>query len=231
MNTLPTLTLPKYNLTLPSSGKKISFRPFIVKEEKILLMAMEGEVLEEITDAVKFLISGCTFGKLDPEEIPLPDLCFLFINIRAKSVGEIASPNITCEFCKESNIIDVDLTKVKITKNKNHTNKISFDDGKGMVLKYPTIGMENVMSTDSETFSVIADCIDTIYDGDNVYKAEDYKKEELIEFIEGLSHKQFEDVTSFFTTMPELNHKIKFECKKCKEENNIKLEGIRDFFL
>ena len=229
--TLPKLTLPNYKITLPVSGEKINFRPFIVREEKILLMALESQDSESTIDALKTIISECTYGKVNANELSIPDLCFIFINIRAKSVGEHTTPSITCKHCKENNDVDIDLTKIGVVKNKDHKNKIILEEGKGVVMKYPTLGMNDITSSNSNSFSIIADCIDYIYDGDNVYKSKEYKKEELINFIEELNHNQFEDVLKFFSTLPELKHEIKFECLKCKKENKFILEGIRDFFL
>ena len=231
---LPKLTLPKFKLTLPSSGKIVSFRPFIVKEEKILLMALESEDLPQVIIALKDIITECTYGKLDPNELPICDLCYIFLNLRAKSVGETSEPSLSCRFCETENIVEIDLTKIGVTKTEGHSNKIILEDDKGMIMKYPTLGMDNLATSNianDTTFEVIVECIDSIYDGDSVYKAKEYKKEELIEFVENLSHKQFEKVLTFFSTMPQLNHEVKFKCSKCNKQNKMVLGGIRDFFL
>jgi len=232
--TLPKLTLPKYNLNIPSTEKNISFRPFLVREEKALLMAFESEDIKNIITAMKDIIQECTFGNVDANELPLADMCFIFLNIRAKSVGEIAEPSLTCESCNETNSVSVDLTEVKITKDENHSNKIELDAGKGIIMKYPTLSMQNVYNTQiysPDNINFTAECIDMIYDGDKVYKSSEYTTEELIEFIDGLTHSQFDKILEFFETMPKLSHDVEFECIKCNHKNKFTLEGIRDFFL
>jgi hypothetical protein len=228
---LPKLTLPTYNITLPASGKKVKYRPFIVREQKILLMSIESEDYSNVLEALKTIISECTFGKIKVEDLSIPDLSFLFINIRAKSVGEIVNPLLTCKKCKESNEVEIDLTKIKMKTNKKHKKKIILEGDKGLIMKCPTIGMPNLTAKTTDTFSMISDCIEMIFDGDNVYKSEEYKKEELVKFVEELSTKQFEEVLDFFYTLPELTHEVLFECSKCKTKNKIKLEGLHDFFL
>jgi len=234
--TLPKPILPEYSVTLPFCKTKVKFRPFIVKEEKLLLMALESAEIEQIVTALKSVISNCTHGQIDPEELSIPDLCFIFINIRAKSVGETSSPLLTCKKCGESNTVDIDLTKIKLKTHKGHTNKIELSSDRGMIMRYPTIEMatsaiDNPELSGDESFEAIASCIETIYDGDNVYKSEDYSIEELIRFVGELTHEQFDTVLKFFSTMPELRHNVTFECKKCNEKNKLTLGGIRDFFL
>ncbi|MBC8442896.1 MAG: baseplate protein [Proteobacteria bacterium] len=231
---LPTITVPKYNVTIPTSGKNVSFRPFLVKEEKALLMSLESEDVSNIINSLKDTITNCTFGVVDPETLPLAEMCFLFLNIRAKSVGETAEPALTCMGCEETNFVEVDLTSLDIVKNENHSKKLDIGDGKGIIMKYPTLAMEShftsqVFSPDNLNFA--AECIDSIYDGDNVYKHTDYSLEELVEFLESLTHSQFEKVLEFFETMPKLQHSVEFKCEKCGMKNTALLEGIRDFFL
>ena len=232
--TLPKLTLPKYNLTIPSTKENISFRPFLVREEKALLMAFESEDVKNIITAIKDIINTCTFDSVDANNLPISDMCFIFINIRAKSVGEIAEPSLTCIECEETNKISVDLTEVKIIENEKHSKKIDFGDGGGVIMKYPTFSMQNsfnsqVYSPDNIKFT--AECIDMIYDGDKVYKASEYTTDELVKFIDDLTHLQFDSLLEFFETMPKLSHVVKFSCDKCGCKNEFVLEGIRDFFL
>ena len=231
---LPTITVPKYNVTIPTSGKLVSFRPFLVKEEKALLMSLESEDVSNVLNSLKDIITNCTFGVVDPEKLPLAEMCYLFLNIRAKSVGETAEPALTCMGCEETNYIEVDLTSLEIVQNEKHTKKLELGDGKGIVMRYPTLAMESnftsqMFSPDNLKFD--AECIDSIYDGDNVYKHTDYSLDELVEFLEGLTHSQFEKILEFFDTMPKLQHIAEFNCKKCDLKNRIVLEGIRDFFL
>jgi|TARA_R110000824_G_scaffold58888_9_gene158778 hypothetical protein len=230
--TLPTITLPKYKLKLHSAGNAVSFRPFVVKEEKVLMIAMESGNFNMIVTAIKDTVKSCTFDKINVDELPVFDLCHLFLNIRAKSVGETAEPILYCQHCDAPNPVEIDLTKINIDEDKEHTKKISLGGELGIVMKYPVLS-EDVESEEQEQISIksIADCIDIIYEGDAIHKSSEYKDEELKTFIEGLTHKQFESILNFFSTMPKLHHDVKFKCAKCEKENEFALEGLGDFFL
>ena len=229
--TLPTLTLPKYKLKVSSTGDIISYRPFIVKEEKILLIALEGGQYSQITDAIKHIVSECTFNKIDAENLPVFDLIHIFINIRAKSVGETVEPSMTCKKCKHGNKIEIDLTKIKVKNNKKHNSKISLGGDLGVVMKYPTVKSDKDNPSEISPTEIVATCIDLVYKGEDVYKASEYKSKELVDFIEGLTHDQFEKILEFFDTMPKLTHTVKFKCASCGHENSTILEGLNDFFL
>ena len=229
--TLPTLTVPKYRIKVPSSGEMISYRPFLVKEEKILLIALEGQEYNAISNAMKHIVDECTYNKLDIDNIPSFDVSYLFINIRAKSVGETSEPLIKCSKCDFQNTVEVDLTKLKVKFDKKHTNKISLGNDIGIVMKYPTLKSDDKNETVELGINMISECVELIYNGDTIHKANEYTTEELATFIEGLTHKQFELILHFFDTMPKLSCDIKFKCSNCEHDNKIKLEGLGDFFL
>jgi len=230
--TLPTLTLPKYKIKVPSTGKTVSFRPFVVKEEKVLLIALESGDYSMIANAIKDVIKECTFGEVDTENSPVFDLCYIFINIRAKSVGETTEPVFLCEHCDAQNPVLIDLTSIEIKKDENHTNKISLGEDLGVVMKYPGLNTteENSDGT-NDSIEAISECIELVYKGDEVFKSSEQTPKDLVEFIENLTHSQFESVLGFFNTMPKISHSVKFNCVKCEKETSLELEGIGDFFL
>ncbi len=231
--TLPSPTIPKYEIRVPSTGETVSYRPFIVKEEKVLLIALESNQYSMIANSIKDIVNTCTFEKLEMNTMPVFDLCYLFLNIRAKSVGETAEPTFLCQNCECANSVEVNLTDIQVIKEDTHTNKISLGEGLGILMKYPVLVPETPdgMEVGDASVKSVCDCIDMIYTNEEVHKAKDYKPEELSEFVENLTHKQFESILKFFTTMPKISHTVEFKCVKCKEENEIELEGLGDFFL
>ena len=235
--TLPKLSTPTYELELPSTDEKIKYRPFLVKEEKILMMAMENGESSAITQAVKDIVSECTFGKTNISKLPMFDTEYLFLNIRAKSVGEISKLKILCPDDKETYAdIEVDLTKVQVQVDEEHTNKIEFTDSMGMIMTYPTIdsfkntGIANI--TAANMLEVIGSCILQIYEdkGEKVYDPKDQTKKELEEFLEQLNTQQFKSVQKFFDTMPKLKHEIEVKNPKTKKKSKVTLNGLNDFF-
>ena len=234
---LPKLNTPTYELEVPSSDEKISYRPFLVKEEKILLLAMESGKNEDIIQAVKDIVSECTFNKINLGTLPMFDVEYIFLNIRAKSVGEVSKLNILCPDDKKTyTSVDVDLSKVQVQVGDNHTNKIELTDDMGMIMTYPTIdsfsasGLQTINATNM--LDVIGSCVLQIYEqkGEKVYEAKDQTKKELVEFIESMNTKQFKQVQAFFDTMPKLKHEIKVKNPKTKKESKITLTGLNDFF-
>ena len=234
---LPKLTTPTYELEVPSSDEKIKYRPFLVKEEKILLMAMESKDNTQIISAVKDIVSSCTFEKLDVKAMPMFDMEYIFLNIRAKSVGEISKLRILCpDDGKTYAQIELDLTKVEVQVGDDHTNKIELTDDTGIIMTYPTIdsflesGVETINA--NNMLDVIGTCILQIYEekGEKVYEAKDQTKKELTEFIESMNSKQFKQVQLFFDTIPKLTHTLKVKNPKTKKETNVKLSGLNDFF-
>jgi len=235
---LPQANVSKYELTLPSQQKTVSFRPFLVKEEKILLMALESQKPEEMLTAVKDIVKSCTFGEIEPENYPLFDLEYIFLQIRAKSVGEVAKIRVLCPDDKETYVsTEVDLNKVEVFVDDDHTPNVELDETRklGVVLKYPSLKTINsgILSGDiklAEMYELIVNSIDQIYEGDKVYLAKDTDKKELEEFINNLSGEQMKKLQKFFNTMPRLEQKITVKNPKTEVESEIVLKGLADFF-
>ena len=234
---LPKLTTPTYELEIPSTDEKIKYRPFLVKEEKILMMALETKNESDIVQAVKDIVSSCTFNKVNLDAMPMFDVEYVFLNIRAKSVGEVSSFNVLCpDDGKTYAKCEVNLTDVKVQVEDDHTNKIELGNGTGMIMQYPTInsfaetGIKTI--TAENMLEVISSCILQIYEeeGKKVYDPKDQTRKELTEFIEQLNTKQFKDVQNFFNTMPRLKHVVKVKNPKTKKESEITLTGLNDFF-
>ena len=234
---LPKLTTPTYELEIPSTDEKISYRPFLVKEEKILLMAMESGKNEEIISAVKDIVSECTFNKLDIASMPMFDVEYIFLNVRAKSVGETSKIKILAPDDKKTYIeTEVNLTEVQVQVDDGHTNKIELTDDMGIIMTYPTIdsfqetGIQTIKA--SNMLDIIASCVLQIYEqkGEKVYQAKDQTKKELTDFIEQLNTKQFKELQKFFDTMPKLKHTIKVKNPKTKKSSDVVLTGLNDFF-
>ena len=235
---LPKLTTPTYELEIPSTDEKIAYRPFLVKEEKILLMAMESGKSEDIINSVKTIVSECTFNKLNVETLPMFDVEYLFLNIRAKSVGEISKIKVLCPDDNKTYVTtEVDLTKVNVEIGENHSNKIELQDEMGMIMTYPTLESFREIGLDAKIkaenmLDLIGACILQIYEknGEKVYEAKDQTKKELNEFVESMNTKQFQDVQKFFDTMPKLKHTIKVKNPKTKKSSDVVLTGLNDFF-
>jgi len=234
---LPKLTTPTYELEIPSTDEKIKYRPFLVKEEKILMMAMESKNDSEVVRAVKDIVSECTFNKVPIDVMPMFDIEYIFLNIRAKSVGEISKLNILCPDDKKTYAkVDLDLNEVKVQVGDEHTNKIELGNGTGMIMQYPSIdsfkdsGIRDINA--SNMLEVISTCILQIYEdeGKKVYNSKDQTQKELTDFIEQLNTKQFKDVQKFFDTMPKLKHEVTIKNPKTKVESKITLSGLNDFF-
>jgi len=234
---LPKLTTPTYELEIPSTDTKISYRPFLVKEEKILMIAMESKDNTQIINAVRDIVSACTFDKLDVGTMPMFDVEYIFLNIRAKSVGEVSKLKVLCPDDKKTYAnIEVDLTKVEVQVDEGHTNKIELTDDMGIILTYPSmksfqdLGIQNIDS--KNMLDVVGACILQIYEekGEKVYEGKDQTKKELTEFIENLNSKQFKNIQDFFSTMPRLKHDVMVKNPKTKKESKLTLTGLNDFF-
>jgi hypothetical protein len=236
--TLPIVETPRYELTLPSTDKVVQYRPFLVKEEKVLLVAMESNNNNQIINATKEILNACTFEKIDVEKLPIFDIEYIFLQIRAKSVGEIAKFKILCPDDKSTYVnVELDLTKVNVEVDDKHTNNVVIDENKklGIVFNYPTLEMTkagfNIDETDIDTlFDIMILSIEHIYEGDKIYPAKDSTKEELKTFLESLPQKTFEKIKTFFETMPQLRHSLEVTNTKTKVKSTIELKGIRDFF-
>ena len=234
---LPKLNTPTYELEMPSTDETIQFRPFLVKEEKILMIAMESGKNADIVNAVKEIVSACTFDKIDISNIPMFDVEYIFLKIRSKSVGETSKLKILCPDDKKTYAnVEVNLEEVQVQVGDDHTNKIELDDSKGIIMTYPSVdsflesGIQNI--TASNMLDMIGSCILQIYEdkGEKVYEAKDQTKKELSEFIESMNTKQFQDIQKFFDTMPRLKHTIKVKNPKTKKESEVTLQGLNDFF-
>tara|TARA_B100000085_G_C18436269_1_gene468839 strand:+ start:34 stop:768 length:735 start_codon:yes stop_codon:yes gene_type:complete len=234
---LPKIETPTYELTLPSQDIKVKYRPFLVKEEKILLMALESQKSDEIFQATKQIVSSCTFDALKVEELPTFDLEYIFLQIRAKSVGETTKFKVLCPDDKKTYAdVEVDLTKVNVEVDDNHTNKLVVDEKRnlGVVLKYPTMNvlksgtMEN--PTTEQIFDVLTECVDHIYEGDKIYPAKDSTPQEIKEFFEDLSQDSFVKIKNFFDTMPRLRHEVEVTNPVTNVKSKVVLSGLNDFF-
>ena len=236
--TLPSIETPRYELTLPSTDKVVQYRPFLVKEEKILLVAMESNDNKEILNAIREILSACTYGSIDVDTLPIFDIEYIFLQIRSKSVGEVSKVKLLCPDDKETYAdVEIDLTKVNVQVDDAHTNNVVIDENRklGIVFNYPTLEMTkagfNVTDTDIDSlFDIMANSINHIYEGDKIYPSKDSTKEEMKKFLEGLPQTAFNKIKIFFETMPQLRHSVEVENPKTKVKSTIVLQGIRDFF-
>ena len=238
---LPKINTPTYELVLPSSGKKIKYRPFLVREEKILIMALETEDQKQITRAVIDILSSCIITKgIKIDKLATFDIEYLFLNVRSKSVGEQIEVNVTCPDDEKTSVpITIDIDSIKIEKNKKHTNIVKLDDSLSLKLRYPS--MEQFISTNFEsaeesgneiktTLDMIISCIDNIFNDEESWPASESTKKELGEFLDQLNTKQFKMIEDFFATMPKLTHTLKVKNPKTNVESTVKLEGLASFF-
>ena len=238
---LPKINTPTYELVLPSSGKKIKYRPFLVREEKILIMALETEDQKQITRAVIDILSSCIITKgIKLDKLATFDIEYLFLNVRSKSVGEQIEVNVTCPDDEKTSVpITIDIDSIKIEKNKKHTNIVKLDDSLSLKLRYPS--MEQFISTNFEsaeesgneiktTLDMIISCIDNIFNDEESWPASESTKKELGEFLDQLNTKQFKMIEDFFATMPKLTHTLKVKNPKTNVYSTVKLEGLASFF-
>ena len=236
---LPKIATPTYELELPSTGESIQFRPFLVKEEKVLVLALESEDTKQITTAIKAVIKSCVQTKgIKVEALPTFDIEFLFLNIRGKSVGEKIEVNIICPDDETTEVpVSIDLDEIRVQKNDEHTRQIKIDDTLMMEMKYPSLDQFIKNNFDFEdknamdqSFDLIASCVDKIYSEDDVWAADDCSKKELKDFLEQMNSSQFKSIETFFETMPKLSHKIKVTNPNTEVESEVVLEGLASFF-
>ena len=236
---LPKIATPTYELELPSTGKPINYRPFLVKEEKLLVLALESEDNKQITTAIKTVIKNCISTKgIKVETLPTFDIEYLFLNIRGKSVGEELEVNIICPDDETTEVtIKIDLDDIQVQKNDDHTNRIQIDNNIMMEMKYPSLEQFIKNNFDfkegnqmDQSFDLIASCIDKIYTEDEVWSTADCTKKEVKEFLESMNSSQFKEIETFFETMPKLKHTIKVKNPKTKVESEVVLEGLASFF-
>ena len=236
---LPKIATPVYELELPSTGKTIEYRPFLVKEEKVLVIALESEDTKQITTAIKNVIRNCIKTKgVKVEDLPTFDIEYLFLNIRGKSVGEEIEVNVTCPDDGETQVpVTINLDDIEVQKNDEHTNRIKVDDSVMMEMKYPSLDQFiknnfdfNDKNAMDQSFELIATCIDKIFTEDEVWAVEDCSKKEIVEFLEQMNSSQFKEIEKFFETMPKLSHSITVKNPKTKKDNDVVIEGLAGFF-
>ena len=234
---LPKISTPTYELTVPSTGKNIKFRPFLVKEEKILIIAMESQSDKQIAQAVNDVLSNCILTKgVKIGDLSTFDIEYLFLNIRGKSVGESVDVMITCPDDNETKVpVQINLDEIQIVKNDNHQRDIPLDDNLTMRMKYPAMGefVKNNFSVDmkvDDTFDLVCSCIEQVFSEEESWAAADCTKKELHEFLEQLDSSQFKKIEQFFETMPKLSHTLNVTNPNTKVVNKIKLEGLNAFF-
>jgi len=237
---LPKVNTPTYELVLPSNNKKIRYRPFLVREEKILIMALESEDMKQITNSVIEILNACILTKgVKVNTLSTFDIEYLFLNVRAKSVGESIEVNVTCPDDNKTSVqVSVDLDTIKVKKNKKHTNIIKLDDTLSLKMKYPSMDQfiesnfeSNEESSDIKTtLKMITSCIEMIYNDEESWNGSESSQKELEEFIEQLNSKQFKSIEDFFTTMPKLTHTLKVKNPQTNVESSVVLEGLAAFF-
>ena len=236
---LPKIATPTYELELPSTGKSIKYRPFLVKEEKVLVIALESEDTKQITNAIKAVLKNCVLTKgIKVETLPTFDIEYLFLNIRGKSVGEELEVNIVCPDDGETNVpVFIDLDSIQVEKGDDHTNQIKLDDDLMMEMKYPSLEQFIKNNFDfqegnqmDQSFELIATCIDKIYNEDEVWATADCTKKEVKDFLESMNSSQFKEIEKFFETMPKLKHIIEVTNPNTKVTSEVVLEGLASFF-
>ena len=237
---LPKIATPTYELELPSTGQSIQYRPFLVKEEKVLVIALESEDNKQITTAIKAVLKSCILTKgVKVESLPTFDIEYLFLNIRGKSVGEELEVNVICPDDGETTVpVTISLDEIEVQKDENHSNKIKIDDSIMMELKYPSLDQFiknnfdfNDKNAMDQSFELIASCIDKVYTEDEVWATADCTKKEVKEFLESMNSQQFKEIEAFFESMPKLSHTIKVTNPNTKVESEVTLEGLASFFV
>ena len=238
---LPKIATPSYELELPSTGKTITYRTFLVKEEKLLVIALESEDTKQITNAIKAVIRACILSKgIKVEALPTFDIEYLFLNIRGKSVGEDLDVKLICPDDNQTEVnVNINLDDIQVQKPEGHSNQIKLDNDLMMELKYPSLNEfiknnfdPNEVGTNAmeQSFDLIGSCINKIYNEDEVWIAADCSKKEINDFLDSMNSNQFKEVETFFETMPKLSHKIKVKNPKTKVESDVVLEGLASFF-
>jgi len=238
---LPTIETPTYELKLPSSNKKIKYRPFLVKEEKILIIALESKNQSEITNAVTDVLKKCILTKgVDVDSLPTFDIEYVFLNIRGKSIGEDIKMTVTCPDDKKTQVpVTIYVDEVKVQKRRDHKTDIVLSDTMTLRMKYPSLNQfvktnfdvdDDAKTVVDKTFKVVSECMDTVFTNEDAWDAKDYSAQERLDFIQQLNSKQYKEVERFFETMPKLSHVIEVENPNTKKKGTVVLEGLADFF-
>lgn len=245
---LPTIAVPEYTLTIPSSGKEVKYRPFLVKEEKILLLAMESEKTEEIITATKTIIENCVYGDINVEEMPTFDIEYIFLQLRAKAKGEVLDLNYKCPKCELEIPLAINIDDITVQKDKEHTKDIKLTEELSVMMKYPNLSLQSKIAQKEDDskpeiealFETMTACIDYIYDKETTYPSKDHTEKEMVDFLESLTDEQFQKLSKFFETSPALRHEVELHCKhkspkskgkkECGYKEKITLEGLNSFF-
>lgn len=236
---LPVNTSPTYNLVVPSTKETVKYRPFLVREEKALMLAQQSEDQDVMVDTLKGIIASCVLSKIDVDKLATFDIEYIFTQIRAKSVGEISQIVFKCDQCEGNDKavvqVNIDLTQLAVDFPEGHTKKIPLFGEVGVMMKYPTFDVikqaQHVDKNDvNSAFQLIIDCIDYIYTADEIHKPEDYSKQELRDFLENLTSEQFNSIQTFFNTMPKIRKNVEYDCPECGKHHKAVVEGIESFF-
>jgi hypothetical protein len=232
---LPKLDAPRYELKVPSTGKKATYRPYLVKEEKVLMLALESNDESQMIRAMKDVITACTDGSVDVEKMTMFDLEYIFMQLRGKSVGEKTNIAVKCKSCETKNDVLVNLDKVKIDVPKESARKIALTNTIGVTMKYPSVNDVMAIQTSEDTeveklFNLIGACIDSVYSGGEIFDAETQSKQEVRDFIESLNSEQFNKVKDFIQAMPTASITVDFTCSNCSTHNNVEVKGLANFF-
>lgn len=230
---LPKLASAKYDLTLPSTGEKVEYRPFLVREEKILMIAQQSGAQEDILKGVEQIIDACTFGKLNVSTLPMFDLEYIFLQLRSKSVGAEVEVNVTCPDDRKTKVpVKINLEEIKCVREVGHDSTIKLTDTIGVVMDYPRVNTINLFKEDDAEagFAIVKECIKQVYDEETVHDKSDMDSAELEEFLESMSHDQFIMIQNFFDTMPKVKHTVKVKNPNTEVESEVVLEGLNSFF-
>ena len=232
---LPILNTPTFEVDLPLSKKTVKYRPFLVKEEKVLLMALESQDQKQIMRAMHDIVDACTFNEVKAKELPVAELEYIFLKLRSKSVGETSHVAVACTECNEKNEFDINLESIVLDVNALPNTKIMLTDTVGIIMKFPNSDdvLKNIDAKKSDvenTYSVVVACLDKIFDTENVYDVSTQTKKEVQDFIDSLNKNQFDKIKTFFSALPKLKYESDFKCTKCGHDNHVELEGLENFF-
>lgn len=234
---LPMASTPRYKLTIPSMKKEVTYRPFLVKEEKALMIAQQSEDQETMVTTLKSVIQSCIQDKIDVNDLAVFDIEYIFTQLRARSVGEIVELILKCDTCDDQKATvkyAIDLSKLKVDFPEKHEKKITLFNDVGVIMKYPSLEVlkkiESAGNDIESIFDIIASCIEFIYNTDEMYSTKEVKIEEVKEFIENLTQEQFQKLQGFFETMPKLEQKVKYKCPMCSKDHEKTIRGLDSFF-
>jgi len=237
---LPMNNSPVYNMTIPSTGDKVRFKPFLVKQEKALLLAMQSENEEVMIDTLKEIIGDCIIDKVNTDDLSTFDVEYIFAQLRAKSVGEVIDVLVRCDECNDDKAtvkLGINIDNIAVQQTEGHDKKIELWDGVGVIMKYPNFAMVTKLRGLSEEnmspqqmFDIVVDCMQMIYDSEQTYLIKETPKQEVLDFLDNLTNDQFQKIQNFFDTMPKLSHTVEYDCPVCTKHHIRKLEGLQSFF-